>query len=217
MNEHEQNSLSGHDARWRLLVDGMPVSLYRTTPDGQFWDVNLAMVEMLGYPSREELLALNPVDLYVHPEEREHWKTLIAQEGVVRNFEFQIRRYDGAILWLNSSARAVKDEQGRVIYYEGSLEDITERKRMEAEREQLLQAAREHLRRADALRQACAALTSTLNYEEVLKRILEQMSQVVPHDTANIMLIKGEQAQVIQGHGYEHFDPNWSLQCSRWI
>jgi hypothetical protein len=143
----------------------------------------------------------------VFSEERERWKTLIAQQGVVRNFEFQIRRYDGAILWLNNSARAVKDEQGRVIYYEGSLEDITERKRMEAEREHLLQAAREHLRRADALRQACAALTSTLNYEEVLKRILEQVSQVVPHDTANIMLIKGEHAQVIQGHGYEDFDP----------
>jgi PAS domain S-box-containing protein len=117
------------EARYRTLFDGVPVGLYRTTPAGQMLDINLAMMHMLGYPSREELLAINAAGLYADPEERVQWQALMDREGVVRDFEIRFRCYNGAIIWVNDSARAVRDEGGHVLYYEGSLEDVTERKK----------------------------------------------------------------------------------------
>jgi PAS domain S-box-containing protein len=89
---------------------------------------------MLGYPSREEVVqAVNTADVYVDREERLRWQSLMEREGVVRDFEERVRCYDGTVIWLNDTARAVTDDQGRVLYYEGSLEDITERKEFEEE------------------------------------------------------------------------------------
>ncbi len=199
--EHKELPVS--DTRYRSLFDGIPVCLYRTTPAGRYLDVNLAMVEMMGYSSREALLATNPVDHYVNPEDRERWEALLEEEGSVRNSEFQIRRCDGTLIWVSNTVSTERDEQGCVLSYEGYLEDISARKRAEAAREQSLKVEREQRRLAEAVRQAGAVVSSTLNYDEVLKRILDQMGQVVPHDTANIMLIEGHHAQVIEGIGYD--------------
>jgi len=126
--EERTADLRESEERYRTLFDGVPVGLYRSTPAGQMVDANLAMVQMLGYPSREDLLAINSASLYMDPEERVQWQALMEREGVVRDFEIRNRRYDGTIIWVNETARAVRDKQGQVLYYEGSLEDITERK-----------------------------------------------------------------------------------------
>jgi len=131
--EERTAELRESEERYCTLFDGVPVGLYRTTPTGQILDANLAFVQMLGYPSRENLLAINSASLYADPEERVQWKALMEREGVVRDFEIRKRRYDGKVIWVNDTARAVRDEQGQVLYYEGSLEDITERKRFEEE------------------------------------------------------------------------------------
>jgi PAS domain S-box-containing protein len=132
--EERTAELRKSEERYRTLFDGVPVGLYRTTPTGQILDVNLAAVQMFGYLSREDTLsAVNTADVYVDPEERVRWQALMEREGVVRDFEEQVRRYDGTVIWLNDTARAVRDEQGQVLYYEGSLEDITERKKFEEE------------------------------------------------------------------------------------
>ena len=129
------------EERYRTLFDGVPVGLYRTTPEGKIVDANLAFVEMLGYPSREDLQAISSASLYVDFEDRVRWQALMEREGVVRDFEVRNRRQDGTVIWVKETARAVKDEQGQVLYYEGSLEDMTERKRAEEE----LRKYREHL------------------------------------------------------------------------
>jgi PAS domain S-box-containing protein len=132
--EERTAELRESEERYRTLFDGVPVGLYRTTPEGQVLDVNLAAVQMLGYPGRDEAVeSVNTADIYVDPDERARWQALMEAEGVVRDFEERVRRYDGTVIWLNDTARAVKDEQGRVLYYEGSLEDITERKQFEEE------------------------------------------------------------------------------------
>ncbi len=104
---------------------------YDTTPAGQILDANLALVEMLGYPDRETLLATNVADTFADAEDRKQWLALMEDEGVVRGFETRMRRHDGTIIWVESNAHAARDADGRVLYYEGSLEDITERKRAE--------------------------------------------------------------------------------------
>jgi PAS domain S-box-containing protein len=139
--EERTGELRESEERYRSLFDGVPVGLYRSTPSGELMDANLALVEMLGYPSREEYLAIDSASVYVDPQDRVRWQVLMEREGVVRDFEEQLRRYDGTVIWANDTARAVKDAQGRVSYYEGSLEDITERKRAAEE----LRRHREHL------------------------------------------------------------------------
>jgi PAS domain S-box-containing protein len=115
----------------RSLFDRLPVGLYRSTPAGQFLDVNPALVEMLGYPDRESLLAIYVAELYVDPADRRRWQAMLEREGVVPGFEVRVRRRDGTIIWARESARAVYDAEGLLLCYEGSVEEITEHKRVE--------------------------------------------------------------------------------------
>lgn len=113
------------------IVSGLPVGLYRSTPAGQILDANPAMVQMLGYPDRDGLLAVNAADLYVNPGDRRRWQMLIEREQVLVDFETQYRRHDGAVIWVQDRARAVAGDDGHVECYVGILVDITARKQAE--------------------------------------------------------------------------------------
>lgn len=129
--KYAEEALRASEERYRSLFDGVPVGLYRSTPAAQLLDANLAYVHMLDYPDRETLMAVNITDLYVYPEIRAQWQALIKREGVVHDFDIQLRRRDGATIWVRNNGRAVLDDQGQVLCYEGILEDITERKHAE--------------------------------------------------------------------------------------
>ena len=130
-NHQMEKKLRESEARYRSLFDGIPIGLYRTTPDGEIIDANTAMVEMLGYPNRESLLAINVVDTLVDPQARQQWQSRLKKEGIVRGFEMQIHRKDGTPIWVEDNAQAILDEHGQVHYFEGSIEDISERKEAE--------------------------------------------------------------------------------------
>jgi PAS domain S-box-containing protein/putative nucleotidyltransferase with HDIG domain len=115
------------EERYRSLVEGVPVGIFRSTPEGQLLEVNRAMVVMLGHPDRESLLAVNAHDFFVDPAERKEWAQSLEQKGFL-HFENQLRRRDGSIIWVRGSAGVVRDSAGRVLYYEGTHEDITEAK-----------------------------------------------------------------------------------------
>ncbi|MFC1828779.1 PAS domain S-box protein, partial [Thermodesulfobacteriota bacterium] len=127
------DALKESEALYHSLFDGIPVGLYRTTPEGRFLAVNSTMVNMLGYPDRANLLSVNAIDLYVNPDDRSHWQVLLEQKGIVRKFEVQFYRSDGTVIWVNNTARAVKCDQEKIRYYQGSLEDISDRKQTEEE------------------------------------------------------------------------------------
>jgi PAS domain S-box-containing protein len=129
-----QAALQRSEERYRSLFDGVPVGVYRTTPAGQFLDTNPALVDMLGYPNQESLRALNAADLYADPDDRKHWQAVIEREGIVRDFEARLRRFDGTIIWVNNAGRVVRADKGEVLYCEASMADITERKRAEEEK-----------------------------------------------------------------------------------
>jgi PAS domain S-box-containing protein len=158
-------ALKEYETRYRRLFEGVPVGLYRTTATWEIKDANSAMAQMLGYLDPQSLLGVKLVDLYVNPQARELWEAEIQQQGVVRNFEVQICCSNGSIIWVLNSARAVTDSKLQILYYEGAIEDITERKRIEAEREQLLkseQAARESAEAANRIKDEFLA---TLSHE----------------------------------------------------
>ncbi|OQX16120.1 MAG: hypothetical protein BWK76_11965 [Desulfobulbaceae bacterium A2] len=138
--EARQTALQESEERYRSLFERMPVALYRSTPAGQCLDVNLAYVRMLGYPDREALVQVNAADLYLDTEDRERWRAVAERNGIVRDFIMQLQRHDGTAIWVRNTSRAVRDSAGQVLYYEGSMEDITERQQAEAAIRKLSQA-----------------------------------------------------------------------------
>lgn len=126
-----EKGLQKSEKRYRTLFEGVPTGLYRTTQEGKILDVNPTLVQMLGYPDRKSLIKINANDIYVDPKARNRLHAIMDQEGVVYNSEQRMRRYDGKIIWSQDTARVVLDGEGQMLYYEGSLQDITERKNAE--------------------------------------------------------------------------------------
>jgi PAS domain S-box-containing protein len=126
-----QAQLRASEQRYRSLFESVPIGLYRSTPEGRILDANDALVQMLGYPSREKLLETPAQALFCDPADRQRWQAEMDAKGVVSYFVTQLKRYDGTPIWVVDRARAVRDPQGTILYYDGSLVDITEQRRSE--------------------------------------------------------------------------------------
>jgi diguanylate cyclase (GGDEF)-like protein/PAS domain S-box-containing protein len=132
--KRSEEALRESEERYRSLFDGVPIGLYRTTPAGRLLDANDALVRVLGYPDGETLLDANVGDIYLDPEDRLRWQRTVEKEeedeegSRIRAFESQVRRHDGRVIWVRFSLRTIRDEDRRVIRYEGAFEDITDRR-----------------------------------------------------------------------------------------
>jgi len=125
------------EERFRTLYENSTIGLYRTTPEGKILLTNPALIEMLGYDSFEELSSRNLETNGFEPNyPRERFKQMMEEEGEVRGLEFAWKRKDGKTLYIRESARAVKNETGDTVYYEGTVEDITTRVMAEAKIEE---------------------------------------------------------------------------------
>jgi PAS domain S-box-containing protein/putative nucleotidyltransferase with HDIG domain len=119
------------EENYRSIFDNAQEGIYRTTPEGRFALANRAMARILGYDSPEELIESVtdiPGQLYVHPEERSKTLELLNCEGSVKDAEVQWKRKDGCTIWVYRTMRAVRDEKGNILYLEGLVTDITDRK-----------------------------------------------------------------------------------------
>ncbi len=125
------------EEKYRVIFENALEGIYQTTPEGTFLAVNPAVARILGYASPEELMRERH-DIaqqgYADPRDREEFKRRIETDGAVNGFEYEAWRKDGSKVWVSENARTVRDPAGRVIYYEGSMEDITARKQAEADR-----------------------------------------------------------------------------------
>jgi len=121
------------EEKYRGLTENINLGIYRNTvgPEGKFIEANPAIIGMFGYESKAELLAINVSDLYQNPEDRNKFNDKMLKEGVVRGEELWLKKKDGSLFIGSVSAVAVKDKQGHVKYYDGIIEDITERKQVE--------------------------------------------------------------------------------------
>src|SRR5215216_196760 len=132
MDAEEERRLA--EEKYRGIFENAVEGIFQTTVEGRFVTANPALARMFGYDSPEKLLenVSNVAEqLYVDRERREEFGRLMQQDDFVSGFEVQMYRKDGSVMWASASARAVRDAEGEVIGYEGTVEDITERKRTE--------------------------------------------------------------------------------------
>ncbi len=114
----------------RSLFEGIPVALFRTAEDGRIIEANPALAEILGVPDRETLFSVNAAEFYVNPDDLLEQRRILNAHGALYGFEFRLRRSDGSIVWVRESSRTIRTPDGEV-HYEGSLEDISDRKKAE--------------------------------------------------------------------------------------
>src|SRR5690606_33430311 len=117
--------------RYRRLFENVMEGVYSSTCEGRFVSVNPALARMVGHATPEDLLAQPTASIYHHSHERCAILRAIERDGEVRNAQFQLQRIDGTTLTVIENARAVHDAGGRVVGYEGTIADISERKRAE--------------------------------------------------------------------------------------
>lgn len=154
-------NLRDSEERYRSLQENLPLGVFRTTVGGNLLSANSSMLRMLGYSSLEEFKPIPIADVYLDLTRREEFVKLLSKEGVVSNFELEIKRKDGSTFLASLSARAVLGGRGEVTYYDGVFEDITARKREES-----LRSIKNHLQDKlrvsktieDALRLGCEAV-----------------------------------------------------------
>jgi PAS domain S-box-containing protein len=135
-----ETALQKSEEQFRSIFENAVMGLYRSTPGGRVLMANPAMIQMLGYETIEQLAALDATrDLYCEATEREKFISLIEKTGQVKNLEAARKKRDGSILYVRESAKAICDDRGRTMYYEGTVEDITTHKIIEQERKTLIE------------------------------------------------------------------------------
>lgn len=127
-----EEALRQSEARYRELFDNVLEGVYRLDAAGRLETVNPALVRMLGFQRDEDLLALDSTDsLYVDPADRARVLEALHRDGRVESAEYQLRRLDGRVITVVENARVVRDGEGRIAGYEGTITDITKRKQAE--------------------------------------------------------------------------------------
>jgi diguanylate cyclase (GGDEF)-like protein/PAS domain S-box-containing protein len=137
--KESSQALREAERRYYNLFENAIEGIFRTTVDGRYLDANPALARIYGFDHPLELIASRKDignQLYVDPGRREEFMALVKLRGSVSGFESQVYRKSGEIIWISENARAVCDEDGQIVCYEGTVEDVTERKIYQARIEQ---------------------------------------------------------------------------------
>ncbi len=121
------------EKRYESFVHNIPIGVYRTTPDGTVVFANQKLIDLLGFDSFDEVsrISLEDENHYSGEMERSHFKELIEKNDKVNGLEVQWKKRDGSVIHVRENATTVRDDDGNVLYYEGTIEDITDRKEIE--------------------------------------------------------------------------------------
>ena len=134
MNNSNSNQRTMAPSVYRQLFSNAVEGIFLTTPDGRYLDVNPALAAIYGFDNPNDLVThFKDIkrQLYVEPARRDQFIRQLERDRKVTGFESQVRRKDGEVIWITENARAVHDDDGAVCYYEGTVMDITDRKRAE--------------------------------------------------------------------------------------
>jgi len=170
------------EERYRLLFEQVQEGVYVATPDGRFLDCNDAMVHMLGYASREELLVVNlNTEICVDAKQREQFHREMEMHNYVRNFEVTLRRKDGTLLLAVESSFAARDVSGNIERYQGFVLDTTEKRRAEDE-------MRRRNRELNALNAMAVVAAQSFDLDEILNLTLRQVVSLFGAESGSVYL-----------------------------
>ncbi len=147
--KRKEEELRDAEEKYRSIFENAIEGIFQTTTDGAYMSVNPALAQIFGYGSPDDLMcSVTNIgrQLYVNPLRRAEFVALMNEKGSITEFESEIRRKDGSIIWMSERARAVRDKDGKILYYEGAVEDVTARREAEAAIRQARDAALESAR-----------------------------------------------------------------------
>ncbi len=122
------------EEKYRSIFENVQEGIFQTTEDGRFISANPMLAKIYGFNSPDDLMAnLNDISdqLYLEPERRDEFVRLIKEQDVIHDFQSPVRRQDGVLIWISENVRAVRNKAGELLYFEGSVVDITEQKNTE--------------------------------------------------------------------------------------
>jgi PAS domain S-box-containing protein len=133
------------EEKYRGIFENALDGIFQSTPDGKYLSVNPAMARIFGYDSPEEMLFSTREaghDIYVDDSYRDRFNGILDHVEEIEGFEYQVYRKDGSQIWIEENTRAVRNDRGELLYYEGMVQDITKRKQEEAELRRQVQELR---------------------------------------------------------------------------
>lgn len=195
--KESEQALVESEMRFRGLYENATIGLFRSSLEGEILMANNALVKLYGADSFQEFSRLNSKDVYVDGSVWNQFIKELNQAGAIRGFETKWRKKNGEIIYVRESARAVKNDKGFVIYFEGTVEDITEKKRAEEE----IILAKEKAEKSDRLKSDFLAqmsheirtpLNVILNFSSILKEELQNQVEEDLKDSFDVIDIEGK-------------------------
>ncbi|HPV08232.1 MAG TPA: GAF domain-containing protein [Aggregatilineales bacterium] len=201
MSLHRETEAALHESRQMLeqVMDNIPQAIFWKDRNSVFLGCNRTFAIHAGLNSPLDIVGLTDYDMPWGAEHAEAYRE--ADQRVIQTGQPELDvvepqlQANGVRAWLRTSKLPLRDSTGEIVGVLGTYEDITEWREMQA-------AEREQRSLAEALRATAVAINSTLDLEEVLDRVLENLGRVVPHDAANVMLIEGDCARVVRSRRF---------------
>lgn len=188
--EERTRKLLESEETLRSIFENVSDGIYRTSRNGKIIAANPALVQMLGYDSLDELLKADIThDLYANDEERKFWQRELEHKGELRNAELILRRKNGQKLFVLENAHVARDKTGRVLHYEGTLTDITERKMLEE--------------RLSALNSYSGKLNAAKDFLELYEITLDALKESLGFRHASFEVVQRGRLQVVGQRGFD--------------
>jgi len=188
-----EQAMRESEEKYRTLFEGSREPLCVTTKDGKFVDLNKAIIQLLGYDSKEELMKVGSIAyLYSNPEDQSRIQELLSRQEYVEDVEQELIRKDKGKIYVLVTASTRKDPKGNVIGYKVTLKDITELKRAEQELEREKLAVQNLAEEREVVAKIGRIISSTLEIDKVYRYFAEEVRKIIPFDRISVDIIQPE-------------------------